>query len=114
MSEVIKKARVKHVGYAGQREFCRNNKHTYVEKFKGDPVLMCNYPFPDIHHKKGVCRANTCTDMREIPSEISDMDAENELAKEIAEDDLATQNIGVERTGADHVDSTIMPSPSNE
>jgi hypothetical protein len=72
--EKVKKARAKHIGFSGQREFCRNNDHTYTEKFGGEQVLMCNYPFPDIHHKKGVCRANTCTDMREIPQEITDAD----------------------------------------
>jgi hypothetical protein len=73
--EAKKKVRAKHVGFSGQREFCRNNEHTYTEKFSGEQVLMCNYPFPDIFHKKGVCRANTCTDMREIPQEITEADA---------------------------------------
>ena len=81
--EKQKKVRAKHVGYAGQREFCRNNGHTYTEKFTEQTVLMCNYPFPDIHHKKGVCRANTCTDMREIkavevPQEIIEADKEED------------------------------------
>jgi hypothetical protein len=67
--EEKKKVRAKHVGFSGQREFCRNAGHTYIEKFSGDPVLMCNYPFPDPYHKKGVCRANTRTDMREIPEQ---------------------------------------------
>jgi hypothetical protein len=73
--EKKKKVRAKHIGFSGQREFCRNNDHTYTEKFGGEQVLMCNYPFPDIHHRKGVCRANTCTDMREIPAEITEADA---------------------------------------
>jgi DNA-directed RNA polymerase subunit L len=80
--EKVKKVRSKHVGYAAQREFCRNNNHTYTEKLNsltklivcGEAVLMCNYPFPDPYHKKGVCRASTCTDMREIPAEITEAD----------------------------------------
>jgi hypothetical protein len=122
-----KKLKPKHIGYSGQREFCRNNKHTYIERFVGEPHLMCNYPFPDIHHKKGVCRASTCTDMREIPAEISDADLENELAKEISASDAEGKKVPTcdevdqntladsgEGQEADHVDSTIMPSPSND
>lgn len=69
-----KKARSKHVGFSAQREQCRLNKYTYTEKINGLPVLLCNYPFPQPEHKKGVCRANTCTDMREIPDDIVDAD----------------------------------------
>ncbi len=98
---MTEKKRSKHVGFAGQREFCRNNKHTYMEKFDGlQPVLMCNYPFIDPYHKKGVCRANTCTDMREIPEEITE--ADSALSKDI--------------TASDKVEGseTPMPCPSNE
>jgi hypothetical protein len=116
MSEVIKKARLKHVGYAAQREFCRNNKHTYIERFVGEPVTMCNYPFPSIHHKKGVCRASTCTDMREIPAEISDADLENELSKVPSCDEVDLNTLADSGEGKieEHIDSTIMPAPSNE
>jgi len=102
-----KKTRAKHVGYAGQREFCRNNKHTYIEKFNGDPVLMCNYPFSDPYHKKGVCRAATCTDMRQIPKEITDADdALGEVATDKAEET-------VEVPGEVQTEK-LTPCPTNE
>ena len=65
-----KKVRSKHVGYTAQREQCRLNKYTYTENVGGCVVLFCNYPFNDPYHKKGICRANTCTDMREIPADV--------------------------------------------
>ncbi len=65
-----KKVRSKHIGYGAQREQCRLNKYTYIEKVNGAPILFCNYPFPEPEHKKGLCKAGTCTDMREIPAGI--------------------------------------------
>ncbi len=69
-----KAKRKKHVSYQAQREQCRLNKYTYEEKIGGAPYLMCNYPFPSPNHKKGLCKANLCTDMREIPDDIVDAD----------------------------------------
>jgi hypothetical protein len=120
-----KKTRAKHVGYAAQREFCRNNKHTYIEKFDGDPILMCMYPFPDPYHKRGVCRANTCTDMREIPQDITvedeeaikaaDDSAQDTICLEVepvrTEDDVYSSGIGEPTTD---LDTTHMPCPSND
>ncbi len=76
-----KKVRSKHIGYNAQREQCRLNKYTYTEKIGGSanqsavPVLFCNYPFSDPSHKKGLCKASTCTDMREIPDDVVAADA---------------------------------------
>jgi hypothetical protein len=125
-----KKVRPKHFGYGAQREFCRNNKHTYIEKFSGDPVLMCNYPFTDPFHKKGVCRASTCTDMREIPSEITTADEASEPIAHKGEpgdelsstamDDAAstdTDNAGKEEPELqpeEPKDTSFMPCPSND
>jgi hypothetical protein len=64
------KVRSKHIGYNAQREQCRLNKYTYIEKIFGVPVLCCNYPFDKPTHKKGLCKASTCTDMREIPDDV--------------------------------------------
>jgi hypothetical protein len=112
-----KKVRPKHVGFAGQREFCRNNKHAYTEKINETPVLMCNYPFPDPYHKKGVCRANTCTDMREIPQEITEADAETDVEKEVKYDDR--NYAGQESQEEESIPCpskvvNLMPCPSNE
>ena len=73
-----KNGRSKHVSYPAQREQCRLNKHTYIEKCGtcGQKHLMCNYPFPQPDHKKGFCKAVTCTDMRTIPEEIVEADEE--------------------------------------
>ncbi len=81
MSET-KKSRPKHISFQQQREQCRLNKFTYIEKCGGckTPVLMCNYPFESPVHKKGVCKASTCTDMRTIPPEIVQAD-EKEVEK---------------------------------
>ncbi len=122
--------RSKHVGFAAQREFCRNNKHTYTEKFKDgvvantlEPVLMCNYPFPDPYHKKGVCRANTCTDMREIPEEIVYADEKIEVPQEgqntpgeVVETVPEERKVPTcdELDANTLADSGDMPCPSNE
>lgn len=83
-----KKARKKYVGFSAQREQCRLNKYTYTEKCScGMVTLMCNYPFTEPAHKKGVCRANTCTDMRTLPDEI--VEADRELSGSPAETDEA-------------------------
>ncbi len=68
------KTKSKHVSFQAQREQCRLNKYTYIEKCGSckAPVLMCNYPFLDPSHKKGVCRASTCTDMRKTLAEDID------------------------------------------
>ncbi len=110
---MTERKRSKHVGFAAQREFCRNNKHTYMEKIAGDSVLMCNYPFPDPYHKKGVCKANTCTDMREIPEEVTQ--ADEDLSKEVVEDDKV-EVPGDEEKTPEEVKSgnDTMPCPSNE
>jgi hypothetical protein len=62
----------KHVSFPQQREQCRLNKFTYIEKVGSlkEPLLFCNYPFPEPTHKKGICKASLCTDMREIPDDI--------------------------------------------
>lgn len=133
--EVKKKVRAKHVGFAAQREFCRNNDHTYTEKFSGEAVLFCNYPFPDPYHKKGVCRANTCTDMREIPQEITEADegvthngAPGDDLTDEEIDDAANEALTYSAGGQDEelqpgapdeelekVEAdTLMPCPSNE
>jgi hypothetical protein len=68
--------RKKHVSYAKQREVCRLAKFTYEEKCStcSQNFLMCNFPFPEPDHKKGFCRASTCTDMREIPDMVVEAD----------------------------------------
>jgi hypothetical protein len=74
--EVLKmaKGKSKYVSFAAQREQCRLNKFTYTEKCGcGIVSLMCNYPFDDTKHKKGMCRASTCTDMRKTLAD--DVDA---------------------------------------
>ena len=72
-----KPIRKKYVSFAAQREQCRLNKYTYTETCDcGKVTLMCNYPFPDPTHRKGCCRANTCTDMRTLPDEIVEADKE--------------------------------------
>ncbi len=115
--------RSKHVGFVAQREFCRNNKHTYMEKFSGDSVLMCNYPFPDPYHKKGVCRANACTDMREIPEEIVYADEKIEVPqdgentpKEVVETVPEKRKVPTcdELDANTLSDSGDMPCPENE
>lgn len=75
--EAKKKDRKKHVSFATQREQCRLNKFTYDEKCScGIVTLMCNYPFPQPDHRKGICKASTCTDMRTLPDEIVEADKE--------------------------------------
>lgn len=64
----------KYTSFANQRESCRLDKKTYVEKINGDSILFCNYPFTDPTHKKGLCLARTCTDLRQIPKEVVDAD----------------------------------------
>jgi hypothetical protein len=66
----VEMSKGKHVSFPAQREQCRLNKFTYTEKCScGIITLMCNYPFDDPKHKKGVCRASTCTDMRKTLAE---------------------------------------------
>ncbi len=112
-------AKSKHVSFPAQREQCRLNKFTYTEKCScGMVTLMCNYPFPEPTHKKGICRANTCTDMRktlaedinEISEETFDEGAEkvteamgaDKEAGSMAEEPVA----GNELTGEEKDDAT--------
>lgn len=77
----------KHVSFPNQREQCRLNKYTYTEKCAcGILTLMCNYPFEDPKHKKGICRANTCTDMRKTLA--GDVDAIEETMAPSTEEKL--------------------------
>ncbi len=68
--------RKKHISYPKQREQCRLNKHTYIEKCDtcGQKFLMCAYPSSDPDFKKGFCKASTCTTIREIPDEVVEAD----------------------------------------
>ncbi len=102
-----KKVRGKHIGYGAQREQCRLNKYTYIEKINGTPVLFCNYPFTDPTHKKGLCKASTCTDMREIPADILAADEKVEVPGE-------AEPVDETKTEETHVDKTVMPNPKNE
>ena len=73
----------KHVSFPNQREQCRLNKFTYTEKCTcGIVTLMCNYPFTDPKHKKGVCRASTCTDMRKTLADDINAISGEEVVKE--------------------------------
>jgi hypothetical protein len=123
----------KHVSYPQQREQCRLNKFTYEEKIGTQRYLMCNYPFPQPVHKKGLCKASLCTDMREIPDDIlaaDDKEAEPVGPKGEAGDDLSDEvmdeaaNINSEcetfdegaeaitkAMGADGPDGSMVPSP---
>ena len=111
-----KKVRSKHIGYNAQREQCRLNKYTYIEKVNGAPVLFCNYPFTKPEHKKGICKASTCTDMREIPADIVAADNKVEVpgerevstCKEVDANTLADSGEGQTE------DATKMPCPKNE
>ncbi len=119
-----KKTRSKHIGYSAQREQCRLNKFTYIEKINGAPVLFCNYPFEDISHKKGICKAGTCTDMREIPADILAADegtpkpmtivVEDDKVEVPGENTTGTTGEDVDGTTGEGVDGTKMPCPSNE
>jgi hypothetical protein len=60
----------KYLSFATQREDCRLDGKTYTEKIHGAKILFCNFPFTDIHHKRGLCKASTCTDLRQIPEEV--------------------------------------------
>jgi hypothetical protein len=86
MKEALKmaKGKSKYVSFAAQREQCRLNKYTYTEKCACDIVtLMCNYPFSETTHKKGVCRANTCTDMRKtLATDIDEINSQGEPVKD--------------------------------
>jgi hypothetical protein len=71
----------KYDSFASQREKCRNNGYAYTEKIDlADgykmPVLFCNYPFEDPSHKKGLCVAKTCTDLRKKPAPAPTQDAD--------------------------------------
>lgn len=80
------KGKSKYVSFAAQREQCRLNKFTYTEKCDcGIVSLMCNYPFDDPKHKKGMCRANTCTDMRKTLAEDVDAILSEEPVKDEAD-----------------------------
>ncbi len=119
-----KKARGKHIGYTAQREQCRLNKYTYIEKINGAGILFCNYPFDTATHKKGLCKASTCTDMREIPSDILAADETPKPMTLVIEDDKVEvpgevtegiKPVGDElQTEETHVDKTGMPNPKNE
>lgn len=65
----------KRIGFNMQREQCRMNNYTYIEKVSGLRVLFCNYPFDERTHRKGICKASTCTDMREIPEDVLTADS---------------------------------------
>jgi hypothetical protein len=54
--------------------------------------------------------------MREIPAEISDADLENELSKVPSCDEVDLNTLADSGEGKieEHIDSTIMPAPSNE
>lgn len=110
-----KKARSKHIGYNAQREQCRLNKYTYIEKINGVPVLFCNYPFGDPTHKKGLCKAGTCTDMREIPGDV--LAADNDIAARDAQEQEAyeaSHREAQEPYDKSVEDTTDMPCPRNE
>ncbi len=95
--------RSKHISYGAQREQCRLNKYTYIEKINGIPVLFCNYPFTNATHKKGLCKASTCTDMREIPADVVAADQSSKNTPET-----------VEPTAGENSIETEMPCPTNE
>lgn len=109
-----KKIRSKHIGYNAQREQCRINKYTYIEKINGVPYLFCNYPFPQPEHKKGICKAGTCTDMREIPHDVvaADEDVNNTL-ESIPLEKGTFQSMTKEEYNAKNP-ATGMPCESNE
>lgn len=89
-------AKSKHVSFPNQREQCRLNKFTYTEKCGcGIVTLMCNYPFADPKHKKGVCRASTCTDMRKTLAEDIDEISGEETFDEGAE--KVTEAMGADK-----------------
>ncbi len=108
MSE--KKTRSKHIGYNAQREQCRLNKYTYIENISSlggsikMPVLFCNYPFSQPEHKKGLCKASTCTDMREIPDDVVLADSKIEVPQD-------GKNTPGDTTA---INTTEMPCPRNE
>jgi hypothetical protein len=96
----------KYESFATQRESCRLNKYAYTEKIDlaGGaklPVLFCNYPFGDPHHKKGVCKASTCTDMRAVPQEvvIADLEGKDEAITPPLTDDGQTNRDTEETVG---------------
>ncbi len=102
------KVRSKHIGFSAQREQCRLNKYTYTEKITDISgkntmsILFCNYPFTDPTHKKGICKASTCTDMREIPADV--------VAADAADSEVVSGVDGEDST----FDNTEMPCPKNE
>ncbi len=105
-----KKVRGKHIGYGAQREQCRLNKYTYIEKINGAPVLFCNYPFTEHDHKKGLCKAGTCTDMREIPADVVAADDKVEVPGEKAE----TSKTKPFNEAGQVKGGTELPSPKTE
>lgn len=83
----MSKQRKKHISFAAQRERCRLNKWTYVEKCPDcdTKILMCGYPSTDHEFKHGFCKASTCTSIREIPDEVTKADMEMVESKETNE-----------------------------
>lgn len=113
-------AKGKHVSFPNQREQCRLNKYTYTEKCScGIITLMCNYPFTEPGHKKGVCRASTCTDMRktlaEDIGEISGLEAVPEFVAQEEEPgaELAKEADAQEASEAAHeeAESSLDATP---
>ena len=102
------KGKSKYVSFAAQREQCRLNKFTYTERCGcGIVSLMCNYPFDDPKHKKGMCRASTCTDMRktlagdvdEILNEAAPVKDEVPTCNELDNNTLADSGSGTAHNG---------------
>lgn len=107
------KKRSKHIGFNAQREQCRLNKYTYTEKVNSIPVLFCNYPFPQPEHKKGICRANTCTDMREIPDDVVDADNSESSLSDVVPVPESDDAVGKEVTDNDG-ETIKVPTDSGE
>lgn len=90
----------KHVSFPAQREQCRLNKFTYTEKCScGIVTLMCNYPFSDPKHKKGNCRASTCTDMRKTLAEDLNAIVEEPVKEEVPAGEAAATDEAVSPSG---------------
>lgn len=95
------KGKNKYVSFAAQREQCRLNKFTYTEKCScGIVSLMCNYPFGTANHKKGMCRASTCTDMRKTLAADVDEILSEETPMEAVKDE-SSQVEGTTRTDSE-------------
>ncbi len=110
------KSRNKYVSFPQQREQCRLNKYTYIEKCGSckTPVLMCNYPFGDPKHKKGVCKASTCTDLRTIPADIIEADETEKEVPTCDELDKTTlADSGPGNTEEGEVEKINKPNPED-